>query len=225
MTEDTPQHEKDILPVSTPTERNLEIASAFATFTPLLGGVFSNVLSGIATDRQFERVREFVLRLSARLDELSAEQEEYVRTEDFQEIVGETMRRVWSERSEEKRRAYGDFLLGIIESPGGDYDEQLEFLRLVEQLHPDFIRFIEAMRQPRPPDHDSTMGGPIVALHERLPDLSDDRLREIADRLNAMGLTSLPSLGTIMSRVPDLNAYFSPMGHRFVSFLVDRDES
>jgi len=60
--------------------------------------------------------------------------EQYVKTEDFEELLENALRKASEERYEEKRRIFANFLIGAIESPGESYDEQIRFLRVLEEL-------------------------------------------------------------------------------------------
>jgi hypothetical protein len=137
----------EILPTSTPQEGVIDTVAALVAATPILGGAISSTLSGMAADRRFEQVRGVILDLESRLDDLSAEQGDYIRSEDFEDLFRETLRRVENERNEAKRHLYRDFLLGTIHDPGGDYDERLRILRALEQLQPDHIAVLRAMDQ------------------------------------------------------------------------------
>jgi hypothetical protein len=212
-----PDDPKAILPASAPFERALDLGATVGAGLPILGGVVSSVLSGMAGRRRFERVQTVVIDLSERLDTLDQEQQDYVTSEDFEDILTETLQRVWAERSEAKRRVYGNFLLRIIESPGGSFDDQLEFLRILEQLQPDHLRLIDALlEEPEPGETSNTAFG---TLSRRLPDIPEERIKELATRLLDLHLATVP--GGMMTAAVDLRGYFTPQGQRFVAFLTD----
>jgi hypothetical protein len=189
VTDEPGDRENAILPKATRAEAILDIAALYGSFTPLLGSVVSNVLTGVSGDRRFERVRRVLVDLYDRLEELTQDQEDYVTSEDFEDILTETLQRVWAERSEHKRRSYGDFLLRVIESPGGFFDDQLELLRNLEQLQPDHLRLIQAMLLELGPA--KVMGGKTIsAIVPCLPDMEENRVRELAQRLDDLHITN-----------------------------------
>src|SRR5262249_50087884 len=122
---------------------------------PILAGAVSNVLSGWSQKRRFQRIREVLGRLEAQLARVRDQvREDYIRSDEFEDLLDQTLRRVATERQEAKRRLYAAFLASAVTSPGEPYHEQLRFLRTVEELQPDHIRVIRAMLQdpgPAPP--------------------------------------------------------------------------
>lgn len=185
----------------------------------------SVVLSGMSLSRKLDRVREVIGSLGARLEGLESEaSKEYVRTEDFEELLEKTLRQAAEERSEEKRRIYALFLAGAVESPGEPYDEQLRILRTLEELQSDHLRFLKALSQP-PEGGDGLMGSPGQTLGARLPDMQPDRMADMAVQLKDLRLTSLSSLNTMMTfrGAQDLRGTITPYGKRFAEFLADAD--
>ena len=118
----------------------LEVTAGIVTVVPLIGGAISNVLSGVAQGRKFDRMKEVIEGMASDLRDFhSKTSEEYVKTENFEELLEESLKRVASERNEEKRQIYRRFLVGEIVHPGQDYDEQLRFLRTMEEIQPDHL--------------------------------------------------------------------------------------
>lgn len=215
----------ETLPAATQVERALEVAATVGNLVPVLGGVVASVLSGLAGDRRFERVREVLLELADRVKGVSAEQEKYIRGEDFEDLLIETLQRVWRERDEEKRRIYRDFLAAAIASPGGPYDEQLRFLRTLEELQGDHIRILRAIFQEPSPETSSLTGSPIRTLQRRLPDMDEARIDDLVTQLNDLRITNLGSLRVMMTArgAEDLRPTMTPYGQRFVRFLRTSD--
>src|SRR5918995_5217960 len=96
-----------ILPPTTGTERTLDGLATLAEFAPELGGVIGNIVSGIASKRRFERVRSSIAYVLQLIADVSTEQQNYVRSEDFEDLLIETLRRVAAGGSGQKRRGYG----------------------------------------------------------------------------------------------------------------------
>src|SRR5258706_1793709 len=115
---------------------------------PWLGGAIAGVLGGITTDRKINRVNEVIRGLAENLRDLeSAASKEFVKTEEFEDLLEQTLRQVAAERNDDKRRMYRDFLVGVIRSPGEPYDEQRRFLRTLEELQSDHLRVLVVCRR------------------------------------------------------------------------------
>src|SRR5665213_269743 len=187
------------VPTDLPAERALDIAAFVANFVPCLGGPIGGVLSGIGTDRKINRINEVVIGLAEKLRDVESDAaKQYVRTEDFEELLEQTLRQVASERHEQKRRMYRDFLIGAIVSPGEPYDEQRRFLRTMEELQPEHLRVLKALSQPPKPVN-GIMGSPSSTLRGRLPDFSEDQIDERIQQLNDLRVTNMTSLKTMMT--------------------------
>jgi hypothetical protein len=102
----------DIVPEDTRGDLALEAGALVANFLPGLGGALANVLSGWSAERKRERVREVISGLALRLANLqSTLADEYVRGDEFEDLLDQTLRRVANERHESKRRLYREFLV------------------------------------------------------------------------------------------------------------------
>lgn len=130
------------------TEVVLDISSFISSAVPWIGGPVSNVLSGISFGRKISRVKEVLEGIANDLRNFKSEvSETYVKTEEFEELLENTLRNVAEERNEERRRIYKAFIVGTIKSPGQSYDEQVRFLRILEDIQGDHIRILEALSQ------------------------------------------------------------------------------
>jgi hypothetical protein len=199
----------------------LEVGTLLAGAMPLLGGPVSAVLSGISFGRKIERVRDALLQLGTELDTFKAEaSEQYVRTEEFEELLEKALRRIADERNEEKRRLYGLFLINAIKQPGDGYDEQLRFLRTLEDLQPDHVRVLRALMQSPSPDP-GMIGSPSQTLGRRLPGIAADQIADLISQLNDARVTNLQSLKTTMTGrgAEDLRHCLTPFGQRFLLYL------
>jgi hypothetical protein len=213
---------KDILPSSKRDEMILETTATLVNLVPGIGGAISSVLFGISGDRRFERVRAFLEDLDLRVGHLSEEQDRFVRSDEFEDLLTETLERVSRERNEDKRRLYAAFLLEIIdELPTESYDERLHFLRIIEELQGDHIRILRAMAA-EPDTNNATMGGSRkLTLEALLPDIPSDRLTELTNRLGDLRVIDAGMLAPIVTgpSAIDLRPVVTPFGARFVRFL------
>ncbi|MBN1931643.1 MAG: hypothetical protein JW786_08565 [Desulfobacterales bacterium] len=215
----------DLVP-STKTETALDIAAAVGSAIPWIGGPVGSVLNGMSLGRKMSRVREILLGLASELSDFkSTVSEEYVKTEDFEELLEQTLKRTAEERSELKRHIYRDFLIDAISSPGETYDEQIRFLRTLEELQPDHLRVIRALSQ-APDQNPGMMGSPNQTLRRRLPEFDEARIVGLLSQLNDLRVTNLTSLKTMMNGqgAEDLRHSITSYGQRFLSYIVRDNE-
>lgn len=218
-----PDDDQKIVPKKTKAETALDIAAFVGSAVPWIGGPVSNVLSGRSWGRKFERVREVLEGLSSDLSDFESKiSEEYVKTEDFEDLLEQTLKRAADERNEEKRKIYRAFLTNAIESPGELYDEQIRFLRTFEELQPDHLLVVRALSQNPEPDP-GMMGSPNQTLRKRLPEIDEGRISDIVSQLNDMRITNLTSLKTMMTGhgAADLRYSITPYGQRLLKYIME----
>lgn len=203
-------------------EKILDIASFVTSAVPWIGGPVSNVLGGISTGRKIQRVHDLLLDFSEDLKDFKSEvSEEYVKTEDFEDLLEQTLRRTSEERNEEKRKALKSFLVEAVKNPGEQYDDQLRFLKIMEDIYTDHIRVIKACMVAPDQSRGGLSGSPSQTLRKRIPDMSDDRITDLVQQLNDLRITNLQGLKTMMtaSGAQDLRSSLTPLGKKFVRYL------
>jgi len=212
----------------TKAETTLDIASLVSSVVPWIGSPVSNVLSGVSFGRKISRVREALENLARDLRDFKSQvSEEYVKTEEFEELLEKTLRMIADERNDDKRRIFRAFLTDAIKSPGEPYDEQMRILKTLEQLQIEHMRIIKALNeQPQAQEADMIFGAPITTLTRRLPDMPSDRIEELLYRLNDLHLTNLTSLRTTMTGrgAADLRHSITPFGRKFVDFILEEKQ-
>jgi len=217
-----PEDSKDLIQATTKAETVLDVAAFVGSAVPWIGGPVSNVLSGMSSGR-IARVREVLEGLISDLSDFKSEvSEEYGKTEDFEELLEQTLERSADERNEEKRQIYRSFLTNAIESPGEPYDEQIRFLRTLEELQPDHLKVLRALSKTPDPDP-GMMGSPNQTLRQRLPDLEEKRIEELITQLNDLRVTNMTSLKTMMTGrgAADLRHSITSYGQRFMQYIVE----
>lgn len=182
------------------TEKALDAAAIVASFTPVVGGAISSVLGGMSQSRKFNRVVGMLKGLSDSLAEMRSEvDEDYVRTEDFEDLLEQTLRKVADERSDEVRELYRKFLLHAMAAPGDPYDDQVLVLKALEHIRVPHLVVLRAVAAPPSPDaHRKFMGSPIQTLRERTG-LSDAEVKAAVQILNDVRLTNLTTLSVMMT--------------------------
>jgi len=218
----------DILPEDTRGDLALEAGALVANFLPGLGGAIANVLSGWSAERKRERVREVISGLALRLANLqSTLADEYLRGDEFEDLLDQTLRRVANERHESKRRLYREFLVGAITKPA-PYDEQLRILRILEELQAAHIVLVRAILQEPDPKHaDGISGSFAVTLKRRMPELYKEQIGDLVAQLNDFRITEMsPNLQTMMTArgAEDMRERVTPFGQRFVAYIRAADQ-
>ena len=209
-----------------PTDRMdtaLSVASGIASAVPWLGGVVSNVLSGYGQTRKLNRVQEVLDELADRLAGFESEvSEDYVRTEDFEELLEQTLRRAAEERNSEVRRLYVDFIQRTIVEPNDDYDAHMEVLIRIERLRADHVVVLRALlEEPRREESNGSMGSPMQTLEGRTG-LDRDSIKAAVENTDDQRLTNLTgSLQTMMTGrgAASLQHAVTPLGHRVLGYL------
>jgi hypothetical protein len=212
-------------------EKVLDTVGTVAGLVPVLGGPVSSVLLGVSGDRRFERVREYLIALAERVGSIEEEQEAFVRSEDFADLLIETSQRVWAERSEEKRRIYGEFLVDAIRHPTAEpYDERLRFLRVMEQLQEAHFEVLRAIMEEPIPDATPFAGSMKNVLLERLDwghsAIPNARFDDLVQQLSDLRIVDPAPISGLMTGAgaEDTRRVVTPFGQRFTRFLV-ADES
>src|SRR5207253_6269827 len=100
------EHQGSIVLSRTEEEIVLDRLAAISSAVPLVGGAISNLLGGYSSERKFKRLVDVLDGMDQRLRDLSEHAEQYVTTEDFGDLLEETLRRATSEREREVRRVY-----------------------------------------------------------------------------------------------------------------------
>ena len=203
-------------------EAVIEVSAAFANAVPWVGGAISNYLNGHATDRKFERVAEELKRLADDMKRVESDTaRQYVKTEEFEDLLDVTMQKIAFERSEEKRRMYRSFLANTAASPGEPWSEKQKYLRTIEEVEPDHLVLLKSLlREPRKDLSPMAMGSVVSTIRERAPQIVS-RLDELSRDLDRMGLAHIGQTGGMMTGhgAQDLRGRVTPYGQRFVSYL------
>lgn len=209
-------------------EKLLEIASLIFSIVPWVGGPVSNVLGGIATKRKINRAYELLENFAIELkNHHSEESEQYVKTEDFEDLLEQTLRRTSEERNEEKRKVLKSFLVDAVHNPGEQYDDQLRFLKLVEEIYGDHIQLLKALSMPPGSVTNQFSGSVIQTLSERLPGMKEERIEDLVTHLNDLRVTNIRSLKAMMTAAgaQNLQGLLTPLGNRFLKYLLNENTS
>lgn len=215
------ENRNELMESSTKVETAIDIASFVSSAVPWIGGPVSNVLGGMSLGRKLKRVSEVLESLAADIKNLESEvSKSYVETEEFEDMLEQTLKRVGEERNEEKRHLYKEFLSDAIEHPGEPYDQQTRILRTFEEINPNHIFVLKAMSQ-EPEADPGMMGSPIQTLRNRLPEFDEKQIDESVNQLNDMRVTNISNLRIMMTGqgASDLRHFVTDYGKRVVTYI------
>jgi hypothetical protein len=213
------------VPTGLPAETVLDIVSTLANFVPPIGGAVASVLGGYSASRKINRVKEMLEGLASDLKDFKTEVSgQYVKTEEFEELLENVLRKAAEERNEQKRRLLRTFLAEAIQHPGPSYDQQQSTLKLLDDVEPEHIVVLRALIQPPTSEEmNGTIGSIIGTLRRRLPEMTPSRIEELITRMNDLRIINLTSsrIHTTMtaSGAADLRSTISPLGQRLTSLI------
>jgi len=227
MSETPAPRESDFVTGETRRDQALELAARVASMVPWLGGPVSTILSGQAFGRRMERVEDVLKGVAADLHEFRSDAgEQYVRTDEFQELFEAALRKAADERNADRRQVYRSFIVNAIRTPGS-YDERLRALRLLDELEPDHLAVLAALARDPGLIDSHGVGSIGQTLGERLGQpLTRERLTAVVGDLTARHLISTiqERLHTTMTArgAQDLRNAVTPLGYELLG-LVTRD--
>jgi pyruvate-formate lyase-activating enzyme len=203
-------------------ERIASVLSILASAVPTLGGPVSAILNGYVTRRKFDRMAEVINQLADDLKDFQNEaSKQFVATDDFEDLLDDTLRRVASERNEEKRKVFKNLLRETIKGCDTNYDEHLRILRAIEQIQPDHILLLNAINQ-IPDKEKSTSSTRRDALQRRLRDFETQHLTDLVEQLDDLRLTHLlPSFGRLETpeNAENLKSMMTLFGRRLMKYI------
>ena len=208
------------------TDMAISVASSIASTVPWLGGVVSSVLSGYGQTRKLNRIQEVLDDLADRLTGFESKvSRDYVRTEDFEELLEHTLRRVADERNSEVRKLYVDFIHKTIVEPSDDYDAHMDVLTRIERLRAVDVVVLHAMlEEPSQDEVDRLIGSPIQSLEERTG-LERDIIKAAIENTDDLRITNLTgSLQTMMTArgAASLQHAVTALGKRVLGYIGNR---
>jgi hypothetical protein len=200
------------------------IASFVTSVVPWIGGPISNVLSGISVGRKISRLKEIMEGIVSDLEDFKSESSEnYVKTDEFEELTEKVIKKAIDERNDKKRKLFRLFLTNSIKTPGETYDEKIILLRLLDDIQFDHVRLMQSLLQEPNPDPSIGIGYIIETLKRRLPDLSESHITDLCMILNDLRLCKLESLGVMLTPrgAEDLKHCITPLGNRLLEFIKE----
>lgn len=222
MTDDRPSPQ-ELVPVD-PVDDYLSLARLLSTAIPVFGGAVGHVLSEWAAARRAERLREVLVGVTEDIKALGARaRDDYVRSEEFEDLLDQTLRRAASERHEEKRRIFRRFLVEAMTSAGDVYDEQLRILQTIDEIQLGHLKVLRAVMQPADQHTRMSAGSQLQVLQKRIGDMPRERISDLVGQLNDMRVLKMSGLHTMMTGTGAENtrAAVTEYGNRLVRYILE----
>lgn len=197
------------------TEMVTDLLSIGSSAIIWVGGPISGVLSKITANRKFKRIYDVIEEVVLDLDGFKSEaSENYVKTEEFEELTEKILIKTAEERNQKKRELFRRFLLKTIKSPSTDYAEQIRYLRIIEEMQIDHLKIIKTLIEKSNLEGEKNQGVQLPALLSNLPEMKREQARDLIIHLNNLCVTEITS--------KDSAVIFTEFGRRFVKYLLDQ---
>lgn len=167
-------------------DRALDMSSPLIALIPWVGNAFARYIDGIGLEKKFGRIYGALDDLKEEFEKAKTEAaEKYVTTEEFGEFCEKTFVAIAHEANEEKRKLYGDILLGLVKDPPS-YEIQARMLRAMNNLEAAHIHVLKAVIAPPTPGKSGVAPSHILdVVLERTGPMSEEYLRELWGDLQA----------------------------------------
>lgn len=212
--------DKKILPLSTLPEEVLGAVIAVASKAPWFSEPLCPILIKMSIPHNFERVRAVLVEIADQIKDIEEEDaQRYLKTDQFKELFERTLQDSAGEPDEHKRTSYANFLANDLKLPWQPYAEKVSLLHTLEELPPDGIRLLKALLH----EPDAGEYAPIYqTLQQRLPDLSIERIGELAGLLEQMGIANFKSQTALLRgrRPGDLQVLIGRSGQRLLAYIL-----
>ena len=200
-----------------------ELGALYASVVPVFGGAVSQVLSAWSAERRYERVRDVLRGVAHDLALFKGTvREEYIRSDEFADLLDQTLRRVVTERSEAKRQLYRGLLAAAATGATDTYDEQLHVVQVIDALQGAHISVLRAILEEPPKGPDEGISGSFLdTLKRRLPGFTEQRIVDLVGQLNSQHVANIGSLHSMMTwrGAQDMRGTLLPLGKRLVAYL------
>jgi len=214
------------------TDGGQTLADSISALTSVLGpvgGVVSAVASGALVDRKLRRVAETVDRMRWELGEMRVEIDEgYIGSEDFEDLLEETLSKAARTRSETKRQMFARFITNDLRQPSRQpYEAKRRILRRLDELQEDHLRLLAAIVSDEGPGsgQESLIAGSRGGTLSRRTGLPLERVNELFQALQEENLAT-GGLGGMMtaSGAETTKVLLTDLGRQLVDYLRAEEE-
>lgn len=204
-----------------------DLGALYVNLVPVFGGVVSQVLNGWSAERRYQRVKEVLGSVARDLAQIKDRvREEYVRSDEFADLLDQTLRRVVNERNQEKRRLYRGLLVDATTSATYTYDEQIHMLQVIDSLQGAHIAVLGAILAEPPKGYSEGFTSTfLTTLRGRLHGVSEERIIDLVTHLKDHHLANVGNLQSHMTSegAQDMRSTLTPFGKRLVDYLKKED--
>jgi len=190
----------------TGTDYSIDLLSIGGSAVPWIGGPMGVILSNISSERKYKRIYDVLAGVISDLNGFKSEaSEQYVKTDEFEELAEKTLKKVAEERNSEKRDLFRKFLIKAIKFPSIDYNEQMRFIRILEEIQIDQLKILKIL-------FEENHGAQLPSLLHRLPDMTREQVRDLIMHLNSLCITEIST--------KDGSIAVTEFGRRFVEYII-----
>lgn len=167
-------------------EKAGEVVAIALNSIPIAGGVMSDIAGAIISKRQNRRLNQFLVALADNLKNVESRiNNDFVQTEDFQDLAEDVFSRAAETRQKEKLDAFRAIFINTVLSDSPTYDEAAEINSLVNGWQSRHIILMHILADPAAADKQmGNVVGPggglttsiFSILHKLLPEWDDDKI-------------------------------------------------
>ena len=201
---------------------------------PWAGGVLSDVANWLITERQNNRLNDFILDLAEKLQILNARiNRDFVGTEEFKDLTEDIFSKASEARQREKLEALRNIFLNTVLSNKPDYNEAIEIVELITRWQPRHIVLMKILSDPVLADeqlgrvvgdggHFSTSINQILGA--LLPEWDEDQIERTWQDLYDAKIHRTPGTRTMMTDrgIHQLENRLIEFGMKVADYLADQ---
>lgn len=209
-------------PIQTGGKSAEELLDEIKKAIPWLGDAVQKAIRQPLDQRELARVVEVLQGVASDIAGISSELSElYVKTTDFERIMGQILSHVAEERREEKRNLYRVFLSDAIASPCEPLDKHLRMLRILNELRLDQVKLLTVLAS-RPNTFVHRAQTPVQMLQSRLPDIHRDRIDGLLAQLDELGIIRVADLNAAVAAGQPTGNCITPLGRQLLRLMRPR---
>jgi len=143
-------------------------ASSISVANPVAGVAIQTVaiLGGwLFQERKYDRIKDALASVADRIQKV---EHEYVKREEFADLLEETFRRMADQPNEERRHIMRGVLESVMERPR-DFTESRLFVRLADELPGTHLKVVAAVRKPKQPVEGLAAANSVLSTRSGVP--------------------------------------------------------
>lgn len=217
---------------STTGEKAVELVAIALNAVPIAGGVMSDIAGAIISKRQNRRLNQFLVTLAENLKDLESRvNNDFMQTDDFQDLAEDLFSKAAETRQQEKLDAFRAIFVNTVLSSSPTYDEAAEIAELVNDWQPRHIILMHILADPAIADKQMGNivgpGGGLTTsissiLHKLLPEWDDDQIDRTWKELHDAQMHRTPGTKTMMTDqgINQLQNRLTDFGAKVARYLV-----